>query len=845
MVENVRRPLALALVVLVVLSGFTALLPQVVADFPAPVANAGSDQTVRAGEDVVLNASASFDINNDTLTYTWDFDSRDGTDQVDGTGVEVTTVYENTGIYTVTLTVSDGQFEDTDTCRITVLPTVPDNAPPKAIITAPLPGVYNVSEAIDFSGTGYDADGDNLFGKWNFGDGSTSTYPDVSHAYSREGAKYVRWMVSDGKANNTARTVIFIGQVVSPDVNRRPSAVITYQTTNISKGSKVWFSGQNSTDPDDDNLTYEWDFNLNDGLQVQSTAMKVWWVFNSTGSFTVSLQVRDGKLGGWSIATLDVTVREVPNDPPVASAGNDAEIQMGVSLVFKGTATDPDGDNITLFHWDFGDGTNWESASTGTTNHTYSQVGTFTATLTVTDEHGATDSDTRNVVVKAPPDQPPTADAGPDLTIMEGDTAHFQGSGEDDFGIALYEWDFNSDGVWEYSSPYSGDATWTYEDPGVFTAILRVRENNRPGVPGPGQTTTDSCVVTVRKNNAPDAKIRVDTMFVSCGEIVRFRSESTDPESGRLTYAWDLDGDGTTDSSVSNPSYVYRTGGNYQVTLTVTDDHGQTDSDMVTMQVSQTFGVTLEAVSAVYEAEPGERHDFRMTLTNTGNGDDMLRITIAGGNSGWASLDSSMVGLNSSDRQTVTLTVRVPSTALSTDEAKLTVTASSTYGTASASQTIEVSVRQRFSLKATIDVRELSMGKGENKEGAVKVTITNDGNGPDTFRVTFSGDIAAFLTSSTPKVDLVPGETKEIDLNAFVIDSTKSGEYKGTVTVASTKSGSKQSFDFTLTVKSEPEPIWKTITSNWLFLAIIVVVLAVVVGLMASTRRNRTKPSRG
>jgi uncharacterized membrane protein len=204
-----------------------------------------------------------------------------------------------------------------------------------------------------------------------------------------------------------------------------------------------------------------------------------------------------------------------------------------------------------------------------------------------------------------------------------------------------------------------------------------------------------------------------------------------------------------------------------------------------------------------------------------------------------------MVGLNASDRQTVTLTVRVPSTARSTDEAKLTVTATSTYGAATASESVEVSVRQRFSLKATIDVRELSMVKGQNKEGAVKVTITNDGNGPDTFRVTFSGDIAAFLTSSTPKVDLSPGETKDVELNAFVIDSTKAGEYKGTVTVASTKSGAKQSFDFALTVESEPEPLWRTLTSNWLFLAIIVVVLAVVVGLMASTRRNRTRPSRG
>jgi hypothetical protein len=266
---------------------------------------------------------------------------------------------------------------------------------------------------------------------------------------------------------------------------------------------------------------------------------------------------------------------------------------------------------------------------------------------------------------------------------------------------------------------------------------------------------------------------------------------------------------------------------------------------MVTMQVSQTFGVTLEIPQPVYEATPGERHEFRMTVTNTGNGDDMVRISVAGPNSGWGSLDRTMVALNASDRQTVTLTVRVPSTALSTDEAKPTVTVSSTYGSATATGNVDVSVKQRYSIKASIDTSDLTMKRGENKEGAVKVTVTNDGNGPDTYRVTFSGDIAGFLSSSTPKIDLAAGETKDVDLTAFIIDSTKPGKYAGTVTVSSTKSGLKQTFDFNVEVTGASAPAWKVIVSNPTYLFIIIIVLALIVGLVATTRRNRSKMSRG
>ena len=79
------------------------------------------------------------------------------------------------------------------------------------------------------------------------------------------------------------------------------------------------------------------------------------------------------------------------NQPPVARAGPDQTAIVGESVAFNGAASaDPDG-FIASFAWDFGDGA---SANGAIVNHVYLSGGQFTATLTVTDNQGATASDT-------------------------------------------------------------------------------------------------------------------------------------------------------------------------------------------------------------------------------------------------------------------------------------------------------------------------------------------------------------------------------------------------------------------------------------------------------------------
>ena len=107
--------------------------------------------------------------------------------------------------------------------------------------------------------------------------------------------------------------------------------------------------------------------------------------------------------GATDADTAIVTINEAPNNPPEADAGMDKTALVGEEVTLDGSGSyDLDG-TITAYDWTFGDGT------TGTgeiTTHSYSTTGTYTATLTVTDDDGATDTDIAQVIVTEAPALP-------------------------------------------------------------------------------------------------------------------------------------------------------------------------------------------------------------------------------------------------------------------------------------------------------------------------------------------------------------------------------------------------------------------------------------------------------
>jgi PKD repeat protein len=176
-----------------------------------------------------------------------------------------------------------------------------------------------------------------------------------------------------------------------------------------------------------------------------------------------------------------------PNQPPIADAGPDLQADACAPLQFDGSASsDPDG-TIVSYSWDFGDG---NQGSGPVVSHGYCAAGDYTVTLTVTDDDGTSDTDTALATVSAPPppeNQPPAADAGPNVSARTCAPVQFDGTGssDPDGTIAGYSWDFG-DGT----SSTGALASHPYCAPGTYTATLTVTDDD-------GAQDGDTRVVTV------------------------------------------------------------------------------------------------------------------------------------------------------------------------------------------------------------------------------------------------------------------------------------------------------------------------------------------------------------
>ncbi len=178
--------------------------------------------------------------------------------------------------------------------------------------------------------------------------------------------------------------------------NEYPVASFTYSPGNPVVDEEITFDASSSYDPDGEIVSYEWDFG--DGSSAESENEAVTHAYNELGEYTVTLTVTDNY--GLTDSTQNNIIIE--NRPPIASFTYFPQNPLvGENITFDASSSyDPDGE-IVSYEWDFGDGNSAESENE-TVTHAYNESGTYTVTLTVTDNYELTDSTQESVGISIP-----------------------------------------------------------------------------------------------------------------------------------------------------------------------------------------------------------------------------------------------------------------------------------------------------------------------------------------------------------------------------------------------------------------------------------------------------------
>jgi hypothetical protein len=409
----------------------------------APLANAGTAQSVSEGASVMLDGSASTDVEHDSLTYRWI--------QIDGAAVSLDLSDPVRPAFVAPEVPRDGAAL---VFQLIVNDGTADSAPAQVTIevsnvnAAPHAGDHSLTVSEDGSVTftieATDPDGDPLnFEVHAAGHGTVAgTAPALTYtpAPDYHGADAFDVVVRDPAGlSATAHISITITPVNDPPIANAGGD----RTAN--EGDVVTLDGSASTDPEGDPLGYEWVQIAGPAVDLQgaSTAAATFTAPAGDVTLTFGLVVNDGELLS-AQSQINVTITNV-NQPPVADAGAAQRVSAGVPVSLDGSASyDPDGDVLT-YAWTQVAGIAVDVTGTTTARPAFVSpvVGAHTVlTFELTVSDGSAIATDRVDITVDPANQSPVADAGADQTVRSGDTVVLDGRGSaDPEGAPLtYRW---------------------------------------------------------------------------------------------------------------------------------------------------------------------------------------------------------------------------------------------------------------------------------------------------------------------------------------------------------------------------------------------------------------------
>ncbi|MDW7692319.1 PKD domain-containing protein [Flammeovirgaceae bacterium SG7u.111] len=556
--------------------------------FPVPIADFDV-LDVCDGETVYVEDKTN-DRGTAIATYEWEFHLNDGSPSIYATGPTAQNLYASYGKYDITLRVTNNEkcYES-----ITKTVTVKEN---------PISNFELLSTCIQTSdGTSFQVTAENISqpqGKDSLGVDNTITsfkWLSNSAVISQSGAhatftyptpeeKEISLIVEQSNGCiDTLTKSIFI-----PEADFVYSDPCARQT--------VQFSADSSTVQD--SVFYSWDLD-NDGI-VDDTTKNPTFTYAEPGDYVVTLEIKVGLLDN-SVSSCSVLKKDTITVNPTPKL----DLKIDTSCVnnetgFKANGTIDTG-NIETYQWYFYyNGSLIDSAlsTTDTTTYTFDNIGAHTVTVTATSDSSCAQTVTQDFTVYPVP----IADfnfvnACENDTVMFTDASTIDSLVVNDAEIVFIEIDFDNDGQFEES--YVPGQLMKHAFTTAGDSIINYRVTSDKGC---SHITTDTITIF------PVPIADFDVLDVCDGETVYVEDKTNDRGTAIATYQWDF-GDGSAVLFGANSQHLYSGPGKYDVTLTVTNEEGCSES------ITKTVTVKEDPIA-----------DFAPSLTCTQVGDGTFQI---------------------------------------------------------------------------------------------------------------------------------------------------------------------------------------------------------------------------
>jgi uncharacterized delta-60 repeat protein len=170
----------------------------------------------------------------------------------------------------------------------------------------------------------------------------------------------------------------------------------------------------------------------------------------------------------------------------------------------------------------------------------------------------------------------------PDRPLRPGQSVTFDAaaSADPDGTIATYQWDLNGDGQFDQTG---AKVTTSYATAGSHTALLKVTDDS-------GLAGTTGATIGVKANTNPGVAIIEPSAQPKAGKPFTLTAFAGDGDGAVVSYAWDLDGNGTYETNTGATSAVttaVNTAGPATIGARVTDDEGATATAVNAVKIGE------------------------------------------------------------------------------------------------------------------------------------------------------------------------------------------------------------------------------------------------------------------